>query len=68
MHFQSFFREDRLSDDEITFEVLSNIPSLVSAKVNGYLLKPFLEKEIIEVIWSMKLGNAPGPDEFSIHF
>jgi len=31
-------------------------------------MKPFIEKEINNVIWSMEKDKAPGPDGFSIHF
>ena len=32
------------------------------------LMKPILEQEIIDVIWSMESNKAPGPDGFSFHF
>eukprot|EP00253_Pinus_taeda_P001798 PITA_01798 len=31
-------------------------------------MKPFFEKEIVDVIWSMQLDKALGPDGFTIHF
>ena len=31
-------------------------------------MKPFMEEEIIDVIWSMEPDKAPGPDGFSFHF
>ena len=49
-------------------DFLSNIPSLVSVEVNAGLVKPFTEKEIMDVIWAMEPDKAPGPDGFSIHF
>ena len=47
---------------------LSNIPSLVTAKLNVGLGKPFSKKEIMDVIWVMESNRAPRPDGFSIHF
>ena len=31
-------------------------------------MKPFMEEEIIDVIWSMEPDKAPDPNEFSFHF
>ena len=31
-------------------------------------MKPFIEKEILDVIWEMELDKAPGMDGFSFHF
>ena len=47
---------------------MSNVPSLVSEEENGELMMPFLEKEIIDFIWSMDPNKAPSPDGFSFHF
>ena len=41
---------------------------LVSTEDNSELMKPLLEKEIVDVIWSMESDKAPRPDGFSIHF
>ena len=47
---------------------MSNIPFLVSEEENVELMKPFLEQEIIDVIWAMEPDKASGPDDFSFHF
>ena len=39
---------------------LSNIPSLVTVELNVGLVKPFSEKEIVDVIWEMELVNPLG--------
>ena len=31
-------------------------------------MRPFSEKEILDVIWAMEPDKAPGPDGFSFHF
>ena len=68
VHFQSLYREDGAIDSDLTSDFLSNVPNLVSAKENEELMKPFLEEEIINVIWSMDPEKAPGPNRFSFHF
>ena len=67
-HFQSLCREDGSIDSNLTSKFLSNIPCLVSEEENVELMKPFSEEEFIDVIWSMELDKALGPDEFSFHF
>ena len=67
-HFQNLFRDDGSSDIDLASDFLSNIPSLVSEVENSELMKPFIEQEIIDVIWSMESDKAPGPDGFSFHF
>ena len=67
-HFQLMFQDDGLIDQEVSSEFLDNVPSLVNAEDNHILRKPFLEKEIVDFIWSMESDKAPGPDSFSIHF
>ena len=62
------FQDDGLYDEEVSKEFLKNVPSLVSNEENIDLMKPFLEREIVEVIWAMESDKAPGPDDFSIHF
>ena len=62
------FHEDGISNDEVTADFLSNIPSIVSPEGNAGLTKPFSENEILEVIWVMELDKAPGSDGFSFHF
>eukprot|EP00253_Pinus_taeda_P010704 PITA_10704 len=66
--FQHLFQEDGSSDEDLAVDFLSNIPSLVTTDLNDGLLKPFIEKEIVEVIWSMEPDKAPRPDGFTIHF
>ena len=68
LHFQCLFHEDGISDETVSADFLSNIPSLVSHEDNMGLLKPFNEKEIVDVIWAMEPDKAPCPDGFSIHF
>ena len=46
---------------------LYNIPSLVTDELNVGLLKPFSEKEIVDVIWAMEPDKALGMDGLSIH-
>ena len=67
-HFQILFQEDGHIEEKVVSEFLENVPSLVNAEDNHVLMKPFSEKEIVEVIWAMELDKAPGPDGFSIHF
>ena len=67
-HFYLFFQEDGLSDGEVSAKFLENVPSLVSSKDNYDLMKPFTEKEILDVIWAMDPDKAPGPDGFSFQF
>ena len=62
------FQEDGLSNGEVSAEFLDSVPSLVSTKDNYDLMKPFTEKEILDVIWEMKPDKAPGTDGFSFHF
>ena len=47
---------------------MENVPSLVNAKDNHVLMKPFSEKEIVEFIWVMELDKALGTNGFSVHF
>ena len=68
MHFQQLITEDVVTDDVVNAKFLSYIPSLVTAKLNVGLVKPFSEKEIVEVIWAMEPYKSPKPDGFSIHF
>ena len=67
-HFQNLFRDDGSSNSNLASDFLSSIPSLVSETENGELMKPFTKQEIIDVIWSMELDKAPGPDGFSFDF
>ena len=67
-HFQQVFYEDGNTNDLLSSDFLSNIPSLVSEDDNGGLVKPFSEKEVVDIIWAMEPDKAPGPDGFSIHF
>ena len=68
MHFQQLFHEEGNSDEILNADFLSNIPSLVSHEDNVGLVKPFTEKEVVDVIWAMEPDKAPGTDGFSIHF
>ena len=43
-HFQNLFKEDGLSDPDITSNFLANIPSLVSEAENDELMNPFKEQ------------------------
>ena len=67
-HFQKLFQDDGIYDEEVSKEFLNNVPSLVSNEENIYLMRPFLEREIVEVIWAMGSDKAPGPHGYSIHF
>jgi hypothetical protein len=67
-HFRNLYREGTQSNEEETVDFLSNIPSLISPKDNAILCRPITEEEIINVIWSMDVDKAPGPDGFTIHF
>ena len=68
VHFQNLYREDGSSDLDLTSDFLSNIPCMVSEEENDELMNPFLEQEIIVVIWSMEMDKAPSPDGFSFNF
>ena len=68
MDFQQLFHEDGNSDEILNVDFLSNIPSLVSHDDNVGLMKPFTEKEVVDVIWAMEPNKAPGSNGFSIHF
>ena len=52
----------------MTADFLTNVPSIVSSKGNVDLMKPFSEKEILDVIWAMEPNKAHGSDGFSFHF
>ena len=67
-HFQMLFKDDGCSCEDVSFDFLLNVPSLVSIEENFKLMKPFSEYEIVEVIWAMELDKSSGPDGFSIHF
>ena len=67
-HFHQLFIEDGVSNNAAKLEFLSYIPSMVSAKTNAGLIKPFSEQDVVEVIWGMEPDKAPGPYGFSIHF
>ena len=41
---------------------------MVSEEENDELMKPFLEQEIIDVIWSTEPNKAPGLYGFSFNF
>ena len=67
-HFQNLFSEDGSSNSNLTIDFFTNIPCMVSEEENVELMKPFLEQEIIDVIWAMEPDKAPSPDDFSFHF
>ena len=58
-HFHQLLTEDDISDNEVNANFLSNIPSLVTAKSNVGLVKPFSEIEIVDVIWAMDIDKFP---------
>ena len=62
------FQDGGLLDEEVSFDFLNNVPSLVSYEDNYELMKPFSEKEIVDVIWAMESDKDPRPYGFSIHF
>ena len=68
VHFQNMYKEDGFIDSDLASEFLTNIPWLVRDEENEELMKPFLKKDIIDVIWSMGSDKAPGPYGFSFHF
>ena len=68
MHFQMLFQDYGFFDEEVSNDFLNNVPSLVSNEDNYDLMKPFSEREIVDVIWSMESDKVPVPDGFSIHF
>ena len=47
---------------------MDNVPSLISTEDNVDLMKPFTEKEILDVIWAMEPNEALRPNGFSFHF
>ena len=65
-HFQGLFSETGLKENDVNSKFLSNIPSLVSKETNGELMEPFMEEDIIDVIWSMELDKSRGPYGFSL--
>ena len=67
-YFQQLFHEEGQYGVEVSSEFLDNRPILVSLEDNNNLMKPFTEKEIIDVIWAMEFDKALGLDGFSIHF
>ena len=67
-HFQILFQEDGHNEEKVASDFLEHVPSLVSIGDNHVFMKPFSEKEIVEVIWAMELDKALGPDGFSVHF
>eukprot|EP00253_Pinus_taeda_P036265 PITA_36265 len=67
-HFRNLYKEGTQSNDEEAVDFLSNIPSLISLEDNTILCIPITEEETINVIYSMDVDKAPGPDGFTIHF
>ena len=67
-HFHQLFTEDGVSNNAVKIDILSFIPSLVSAEINSGLTKPFSEQDVVEFIWGMEPDKALGPYGFSIHF
>ena len=55
-----------IQENDLIYEFLSNIPSLVSKETNGELMEPFMKEIIIDVIWSMELDKSRGPYGFSL--
>ena len=53
-HFQQLFYEDGNTNDFLSSDFLSNIPSLVTQDDNVGLVKSFFEKEVVDVIWAME--------------
>ena len=49
-HFQKLFKDDGIYDEEVSKEFLNNVSSLVSNEENIDLMRPFSEREIVEVI------------------
>ena len=47
---------------------LDNVHFLVGTEDNYDLMKPFSEKEILDVIWEMESDKDPGSDGFCFHF
>ena len=47
---------------------LDNIPSFVSTEDNKDLLKPFSEKEVLDVIWAMDRDKSLGRMGFPFIF
>ena len=62
------FQDDGCSDEEVSSKFLNKVSFLVSIEDNFDLMKPFLEIEIIDVIWAMESDKSPGIDGFTIHF
>ena len=65
-YFENLYTEEGIGNEYFTTFFLSRIPSLVSEDNNASLLNFFSEEEIENVVWSMELDKAPGPDGFSI--
>jgi len=67
-HFQTLLTTERDGSEEDISEFLENIPKLVSIEDNENLMSSVTEEEFSNIVWSMELDKAPGPDGFSIHF
>ena len=61
-------QEDGLSEGEVSAQFLDYVPSLVNTEDNYDLMKPFIRKEILDVIWAMESDKALGLDGFSFQF
>lgn len=64
IHFSYLFAEK-----EFNRPVLSGVPfKSISEEDNEFLLTPFSEEEIKEVIWNSDGNKSPGPDGFNFNF
>eukprot|EP00253_Pinus_taeda_P014967 PITA_14967 len=67
-HFRNLLSAERKGQEEDELDFLSVVPNLVSEEANASLMRPAMEEEITNIVWSMDPDKAPGPDGFSIHF
>ncbi|GAU24569.1 hypothetical protein TSUD_149100 [Trifolium subterraneum] len=42
--------------------------NMLSAEDNAFLLEPFAEEEVKEIVWSCDGNKSPGPDGFNLNF
>ena len=67
-HLRNIYTDRDDMDPICQDELLSVISSKISDDENEELVKPILEQEISDAMWTLQLDRASGPDGFTIKF